>query len=144
MSTTPKPGFFATNKLFLIKGMTFTFVAVMAVLLWDIPKLHELLDTYYRKNQEIEQIENMQNKIKMLKRQQASLQQNGFEVERQVRERFNWHRPGEKVINLRSDSSVKSVPASGASDTQDAGTTASRSSTESERSRPVKKKTSRK
>lgn len=101
--------FFGSNRFLIFKGLAFVTVCIAGWLLLNVRNLQEFLDTYEARNREQEEIELLDQRIRTLEKQQRSLQLNGFEKERQVRERLGMHYPGEKVIFLRPDAGLGST-----------------------------------
>jgi hypothetical protein len=102
-------GFLSSNRFFLFKGLVFTMLAITVWLLINARNLQEFLDTYYKRNREAEKIAELRERIRTLENQQRGLRANGFEAEKQVRERFGFHLPGEKVIHLVPESEKAKV-----------------------------------
>jgi hypothetical protein len=111
MASVRKRGFFASNRFFLFKGLVFAMLAITIWLLLNARNLQEFLDTYYKRNREAERVAMLKQRIHTLEGQQRGLRENGFEAERQVRERFFYHLPGEKVIHLVPESEKDKVAA---------------------------------
>lgn len=84
-------------------------LAVTFWLLINARNLQEFLNTYYKRNREAEKIAELRERIRTLENQQRGLRANGFEAEKQVRERFLYHLPGEKVIHLVPESEKAKV-----------------------------------
>lgn len=87
----------------MFKGIAFVFAACGVWVLVNAGNLQEFLDAYSRRNQELEQIEMLKDRISRLQRQEQSLASHGAESERQARERLNMHLPGERVILLKPE-----------------------------------------
>jgi cell division protein FtsB len=98
-----RPRFFGSNRFLFFKALAFVTICIVGWLLINVRNLQQFLDTYEARNREQEEIELLEQRIRTLEKQQRSLQMNGFEKERQVRERLGMHYPGEKVIFLRTD-----------------------------------------
>ncbi|AXA37472.1 MAG: hypothetical protein D6691_09380 [Candidatus Hydrogenedentota bacterium] len=77
--------------------------AVLAWVLLSLRSLQELLQAYQERNREREQVEMLEERIRLLERQRKSLEFSGVEMERQLREYYGMVRPGEKVIYLASE-----------------------------------------
>ena len=107
-SDSNKGGLPGSNRFYLFKALFISVVLVVAWLLLNAHNLREFLDTYSRRNQEQDQIEAMQEQVRMLERQHASLANNGQEMEKQIRERWGMHKPGENVIFLKSNPGMTS------------------------------------
>jgi cell division protein FtsB len=104
-----RSGLVGGNRFYLFKALFISVLLVVAWLLLNVRNLREFLDTYSRRNQEQQQIELMQEEVRKLERQHASLASNGQEMEKQIRERWGMHKPGENVIFLRSGLGVTSA-----------------------------------
>jgi cell division protein FtsB len=104
---------------FLLKAVAFTVVLCALWLFFNLGTLRELLDTNAQRKQEQDQIEVLRKRIENLKGQQRSLLAGGIETERQVRERFRMHKPGERVIFLEPDNEDTTSSRAGSAATSD-------------------------
>ncbi len=102
---------------FLLKAVALTVVLCALWLFFNLGTLRELLDTNAQRKQEQDQIEVLKKRIENLKGQQRSLLAGGIETERQVRERFRMHKPGERVIFLEPDNDETTSSRAGSSAT---------------------------
>ena len=93
---------------FILKALLIT-VALCAIwLLINLKALREYIDTNAQRRAEQEQIDVLKRRIDNLHAQQLSLVSGGLETERQVRERFHMHKPGEQVIFLEEETAPTS------------------------------------
>lgn len=99
-----KPDFFSSNRFFVFYALVFCLVMVALWLLINLHNLQEFLSTYEKREAERENIELLRQKVRNLENRQKSLAANGVEAEKQVRETYFMHRPGEKVIHLQPES----------------------------------------
>ena len=102
----PKQNFFSRKRFIIFKGLAFFAVALSAWLIINVRNIQEYIHTYEQRDRELEEIEKLEQRILDLERRQRSLKMNGFEKERQVRDRLNMHYPGEQVIFLRPEDEV--------------------------------------
>lgn len=87
-----------STRSYIVTGIIFTVIAFGFWFHLNRQNIQEFTETY--KNREEAQLAITQTKqrIAQLKRQQQSLAYNGFETEKQIRERLQLHRPGEHVV----------------------------------------------
>lgn len=88
---------------FILKALVLTILFTVLWVLANLGSLREYLDTTKARRAEHDKIEVLRQRIENLRGQQRSLVSGGMETERQVRERFRMHKPGEQVIFLESD-----------------------------------------
>ncbi len=88
---------------FIFKALVISFVLCALWLLLNLKALREYIDTNAQRRAEQEQIDVLKRRIENLHAQQLSLVSGGIETERQVRERFHMHKPGEQVIFLEEE-----------------------------------------
>lgn len=88
---------------FILKALVITIVLCAIWLLINLKALREYIDTNAQRRAEQEQIDVLKRRIDNLHAQQLSLVSGGLETERQVRERFHMHKPGEQVIFLEEE-----------------------------------------
>lgn len=91
------------SRFFLLKGLAFIATAITIWLVINARNIKEYIETYEKRSGEAEEITKLEQRIRILEKQQNSLKQNGFETEVQIRERIGMHYPGEKVIFLKPD-----------------------------------------
>lgn len=96
----------------LFKAIAFTLAACGAWIMLNTRNLQEFFDTFAQRNQELEDIELVEQRIHLLQKRQLSLKANGIEMEKQVRERWMMHLPGEQVIYLKGPTQTTSTAAS--------------------------------
>jgi hypothetical protein len=115
---------------FVLKALVFALVATAVWLLANLGNIREFLDAYHDRKTEEEQIAMLRGRIETEKGRQRSLERGGLETERQVRERFRMHKPGEQVIFIEETDEPTTKAAGAASGTANrsggaaAGTTA--------------------
>ena len=102
-------------KFHIFRALLFTVVATVIWGLINIDHLREYMDTYQKREQEREEIEQLSQRIRKLKRQQQSLAYNGVESEKQIRERLGLQLPGEQVLFLKHESTPASETVTSAS-----------------------------
>lgn len=122
MATVGKQGFPSRRRFSLLRVMAFCLIAAAIWVLINMRNLQEFLDTYYKRNQELEQIELLKQQIRTLEKQQRSLRYNGIEAEKQVRQKWGMHLPGEKVIFLKPESDLNQTTAPAWQDTRTTNT----------------------
>ncbi|MEI7634194.1 MAG: hypothetical protein WCK47_07925 [bacterium] len=103
------PWLFAGKRYLFFKALAFSVVAISIWLLINVTNLREYVDTYNRRNEELQQIQTLEQRIGVLKKERLGLQTSGFELERRVREQWPMKRPGEHVIYLRPDDNAPST-----------------------------------
>lgn len=81
--------------------MGFLLAAVVSWVAVNAGALREYIQAYEARNREQERIDELQQRIRILIKQQRGLKYNGFEAERRARERLGLHKPGEQVIYLK-------------------------------------------
>ena len=102
-----KHGFLGRKRFLIFKGLAFFAFATSVWLIVNVRNIQEYISTYELRDREVEDIEMLEQRITDLERKQRSLQMNGFEQERQVRDRIGMHFPGEKVIFLKPDEGAR-------------------------------------
>ena len=94
---------------FILKALLITIALCAIWLLINLRALREYIDTNAQRRAEQEQIDVLKRRIENLHAQQLSLVSGGLETERQVRERFHMHKPGEQVIFLEEETAPSST-----------------------------------
>lgn len=95
----------------VLKGIAFVLIACGVWVLVNAGHLQEFLDAYSRRNQELEQIESLKQRIHKLEKEQASLKANGAASARYAREKLDMHLPGEQVIFLQREGETTAAAA---------------------------------
>jgi cell division protein FtsB len=98
----------------LIGAVLFTIAAVALWLYFNRGNIHEYLEAQKKREEAQEVIAQMKEHNAMLKRQQQSLEMNGFESEKQMRERLGLHKKGESVIFLHYEDTPTTGPGAAA------------------------------
>lgn len=98
--------------------LLFTVGAVGLWLYINRENIKEYRETYQSRQEAREKIAETRDLITRLKRQQQSLNYNGLESRKQMRERLQMHLPGEQVVYFENEQSTTatSPAAAGASD----------------------------
>jgi len=99
------PRLFAGKRYLFFKALAFGVVAISVWLLINVNNLREYVDTYNKRNEELQQIQTLEQRIGVLQKERLGLQTSGFELERRVREQWPMKRPGEHVMYLRAEDS---------------------------------------
>lgn len=110
----PKP---PSSRAYFVLAFIFTMAAVGAWLAINRDNIREFSDTYKSREAAREKIVETKNLITRLKRQQQSLNYNGLESQKQMRERLQMHLPGEQVVFFETES-----PTTGSTTTQSTST----------------------
>src|SRR5205823_6448361 len=97
------------SRFVLFKALAFTLAAVIIWLVVNAQHLQEFLRAYDSRNTEMERNELLRQDIRNARHQRTSLEANGTETEREVRERLNMHLPGEQVIYLKPPATSSTV-----------------------------------
>lgn len=100
----PRP---PSSRGYIVLAFIFTVAAVSAWLAINRDNIREFSDTYKSREKAREKIVDTQNLITRLKRQQQSLNYNGLESQKQMRERLQLHLPGEQVVFFETESPTK-------------------------------------
>ncbi len=101
---TPRGG-----RFFLFKVFTLALIVGVVWLLANAGNLREWLSANSERTRELEEIQKLRDRVAALQAQRKSLALEGFEAERQARERLGLHMPGEKVIHIKPDASAQRV-----------------------------------
>jgi cell division protein FtsB len=91
------------GRFLFFKALLFTLIAVTGWILINVRTLQEFLEAYEARNRERDQVEMLEQKVRTLEKQRKSLEYNGVEAEKQLREYHGMIRKGEKVIYLRTE-----------------------------------------
>lgn len=91
--------------------LSMTLLAFATWLMLNAGAIREFLAVYYERNSEQEHIEMLQQRIRILSKQQLGLKYNGFEAEKQARERIGLKKPGEQVIYVKPPQDESVIPA---------------------------------
>ncbi len=94
---------------YFLFAVVFTLVAAGLWFVINRENLHEFSETHRNREKAQLEIAKTKQRIAQLRRQQQSLMFNGVESEKQIRERLQMHRPGEKVMLFENES--KTSPA---------------------------------
>lgn len=107
-----KHGILGGKRFLIFKALAFCALSISVWLIINVQNIQEYIATYEQRDREVQDIEMLEQRIRDLERKQHSLKNNGFEKERQVRDRIGMHYPGEKVIFLRPEGALKNTTAS--------------------------------
>lgn len=108
VARTRKESLLARKRFFPLTAVGFLLVAIVTWIGVNASALREYIRVYEARTREQERIDELQQRLRILTKQQRGLKYNGFEVERRARERLGLHKPGEQVIYLKP-SSVEST-----------------------------------
>ena len=97
----PKP---RSSRGYIVFAFIFTFAAIAAWLSLNRDNIAEFRETYKSREAAREKIVQTKELITKLKRQQQSLNSNGLESLKQIRERLGMHLPGEQVVFFETES----------------------------------------
>lgn len=91
--------------------ITLIILTIVPVAIWlsiNKENIHEAQETWRKRQEEKAAIEELEQEIKLLKKQQQSLTYNGVESLKHIRERLQMKFPGEKVLYFQDADSVSS------------------------------------
>ncbi len=99
---------------YFVLAVLFTLAAGAVWFSINRENIREYTETYKNREAEIAEISDLKQRISQLKRKQQSLAFNGVESEKQIRERLQMHKPGERVIYLEDEGEgTSATPAAG-------------------------------
>lgn len=101
----------SSSRGYLAGAIIFTLMALGAFLYINRQNIREFSDTYKSREQAKEKIAQTKQLIAKLNRQQQSLDYNGLESRKQMRERLQMHLPGEQVFIFVDENQTSSTPA---------------------------------
>lgn len=104
---TPTPPAPRSSRGYLIFMIVFTLVATGTWLTINKENIQEYRETYERREQARQKIIETRATISNLNRQQQSLNYNGHESRKQIRERLQMHHLGEQVVYFEHESDKK-------------------------------------
>jgi hypothetical protein len=87
----------------IVWAVIFTIAAVGVWVFLNRSNIQEYMETQRKRDAARESIATIKSRISLLKRQQQSLEFNGMEGEKQIRERLQMHKQGEKVMFFMED-----------------------------------------
>jgi cell division protein FtsB len=101
VARTPKESLLTRKRFFPLTAVGVLLFASLTWLAVNAGALREYIQAYEARTREQERIDELQQRIRILTKQQRGLKYNGFEAERRARERLGLHKPGEQVIYLK-------------------------------------------